>query len=323
MSPGTGSTTATRRSAPTLHWGTRRNAAADPLFGIYSLGVATGRDSWAYNFSRPELLSSMSRTVDFYNVQSDKFSDWADRGGGSSGDVEQFIDRDPAKISWTTNVKGDLRKGKPAIFDPKHVVPSMYRPFCKQWLYFDRQWNERMYQIPKLFPTPEQGNLVIAVSAASDHDHSSRRSSLTQSRVLPGRRVQRQPVLPALPLRRRRARRLAVCLRRGRRRLPTSERHHRRRPSTGTSPTTVRTSPRRNFLLRLRPPPLPGVPDSLRRRPQENDPPHPDGRRLRRLHRRGAVGLPQSTSATRQPTRGRSTACPKAPQIPLISASPR
>jgi predicted helicase len=41
----------------------------------------------------------------------------------------------------------------------------MYRPFCKQWLYFDRQINERVYQIPRIFPTPEHSNVAIHVSA--------------------------------------------------------------------------------------------------------------------------------------------------------------
>jgi predicted helicase len=145
--------------------GDKQIADADPMFEIYSMGVKTNRDAWAYNFSRPGLLGAMSRTIDFYNDQTDKFGRWADAGGGSSGDVEQFIDRDPAKISWTRELKDDLRKGKPAFFLPERGVPSMYRPYCKQWLYFDRQWNNTIYQIPKLFPTPENQNLVIAVSA--------------------------------------------------------------------------------------------------------------------------------------------------------------
>jgi predicted helicase len=39
----------------------------------------------------------------------------------------------------------------------------MYRPFCQQWLYFDRQFNERVYQIPKIFPNKIE-NISISVS---------------------------------------------------------------------------------------------------------------------------------------------------------------
>jgi predicted helicase len=40
----------------------------------------------------------------------------------------------------------------------------MYRPYCKQWLYFDRQLNERVLLMPRLFPTPQHPNVVIATT---------------------------------------------------------------------------------------------------------------------------------------------------------------
>jgi predicted helicase len=39
------------------------------FFLTYSLGVATGRDSWAYNFSKDRLSLNMQNTVHFYNKQ--------------------------------------------------------------------------------------------------------------------------------------------------------------------------------------------------------------------------------------------------------------
>ena len=40
----------------------------------------------------------------------------------------------------------------------------MYRPFCKQFLYFNSEWNERVYQMPKIYPTPQSKNLVICTA---------------------------------------------------------------------------------------------------------------------------------------------------------------
>ena len=40
----------------------------------------------------------------------------------------------------------------------------MYRPFFKQFLYFDSLWNHRIAQMPKLFPTKASENLVIMVA---------------------------------------------------------------------------------------------------------------------------------------------------------------
>ena len=148
--------------------GDKKDSKAGALFETYSLGVVTNRDAWAYNFSREHLLSNMSRMVEAYNAQVDGFDGWlrAEKRTRDANAVEDFIDRDPTKISWTHNLKGDLRKGKKAVVHTEPAVPSMYRPYCKQWLYFDRQLNERVLQIPRLFPTPEHGNRVISLNAA-------------------------------------------------------------------------------------------------------------------------------------------------------------
>jgi len=42
----------------------------------------------------------------------------------------------------------------------------MYRPFSKQWLYFDSFFNNCVYQMPRLFPVASAENLVIGVSAS-------------------------------------------------------------------------------------------------------------------------------------------------------------
>ena len=44
------------------------------------------------------------------------------------------------------------------------IRDSIYRPFFKQRLYFDKPFIERIGLSPKLFPTPEHENLVICIS---------------------------------------------------------------------------------------------------------------------------------------------------------------
>jgi predicted helicase len=79
-------------------------------------------------------------------------------------DVNAFIDTDPHKISWSHNLKQDLSRGKQHPYVESCIVPAVYRPFCKQWLYFSRSFNERVYQIPKLFPDSSVENRVISVT---------------------------------------------------------------------------------------------------------------------------------------------------------------
>ncbi len=132
-----------------------------PIFARYSQGVLTARDAWAYNFSRRDLAGNMRAMIEFYNSQVGAYQKAAKTKIVS---VENFIDNDPKKISWTFNLKGDLAKGRAHNYESQDSVPSMYRPFCKQWLYFNRRFNERVYLMPSLFPDPEHGNLVISLS---------------------------------------------------------------------------------------------------------------------------------------------------------------
>jgi len=138
----------------------------DAIFDTYSNGVKTNRDAWAYNFSRDALLANMASTIDAYNSERERFRDHVQlrRQSSTPAAVDAFVDPDPTKISWTVNLKAELRRDKPSVIEANRAVPSIYRPFCKQWLYFDRQWNERVYLQPSLFPTPDHPNRVIAVS---------------------------------------------------------------------------------------------------------------------------------------------------------------
>ena len=62
------------------------------------------------------------------------------------------------------NLKADLDRGKLLAFDEGRIVPSIYRPFTRQWLYFSRRLNERVYQMPQIFPHADAENRLICVT---------------------------------------------------------------------------------------------------------------------------------------------------------------
>src|SRR5690606_19568223 len=70
----------------------------------------------------------------------------------------------PQKISWTVNLKQDLVRNTKFELEKSSLTPSLYRPFTKQWLYYNRKFNERVYQLPRIFPTVAENNLVICVA---------------------------------------------------------------------------------------------------------------------------------------------------------------
>lgn len=135
------------------------------VFGIYSQGLLSARDAWAYNISRNALESNMGRMIDAFNADRARYTKLcAGKAKDQWPDLEMVIDTDPKRISWTHNLKEDVRRGKEYAFEVKSLTPSMYRPFGKRWLYFNRRFNERVYQMPKLFPTPKHRNVVISAA---------------------------------------------------------------------------------------------------------------------------------------------------------------
>lgn len=130
------------------------------IFDLYSRGIATSRDAWCYNFSRDQLIANMGRMIDFYNEQVETYQ----KLKGNKPAVEKFIDNDPKKISWSRGLKSDLEKGRQYEFDTSSVVRGMYRPYCKQWVYFNKYFNDMIYQMHKIFPEKSLDNLVICVT---------------------------------------------------------------------------------------------------------------------------------------------------------------
>lgn len=137
------------------------------LFDNFSQGVLTARDAWAYNASQIKLTTNMTGMISFYNAEVARFNAAHPSldSKARQAKVDGFVDTDPARISWTRALKQDLGKNRSYVFQASCLMPSLYRPFTKQWLYFDRRFNEMVYQIPRLFPTMECQNLVILVKA--------------------------------------------------------------------------------------------------------------------------------------------------------------
>ena len=111
---------------------------------LYSLGLNSNRDSWAYNFSRIQLLDQMSETISFYNSL-----------------LGKKVIYDETKIKWSSSLLPKHGKGVKATFVEGCVRSSSYRPFCKQHLYYDELFNHRQGQFPRIFPTATHKNRVI------------------------------------------------------------------------------------------------------------------------------------------------------------------
>ena len=120
------------------------------LFRLYSNGVTTSRDVWVYNSSKNELVKNMSSMIDYCNKQESK---------------NPIMD--PKQVKWSPSLTDRLKRSKPK-FDKNKIRISLYRPFFKQYLYFDEIFNERQARISKIFPKENYENFIIIVPKSHD-----------------------------------------------------------------------------------------------------------------------------------------------------------
>ena len=146
--------------------GDKANVAA-AIFENFSMGAKTNRDAWAYNASRGKVTANMKAAIEFYNSEVRRYQAKKAKGAVPA-DSRDFVDLDPAKMSWDHAQFEGIPRGRTGTFDKAAVRTSLYRPFQKSWLYFDRFFNNRVYQHPKLFPTTGSENLAIQVKAQWD-----------------------------------------------------------------------------------------------------------------------------------------------------------
>jgi predicted helicase len=145
--------------------GNKNDKSTLTLFENYSNGVKTQRDAWAYNSSKARLETNISNMINFYNSEVNRFNSVHPKLDTKSRQerVDGFINTDPLRISWTRALKQDLGKNRTYTCDPGCIVQSLYRPFTRQWLYFNRRFNEMVYQMHRIFPDGRQENMGICV----------------------------------------------------------------------------------------------------------------------------------------------------------------
>ncbi|GAA8920257.1 hypothetical protein HpEKA48_10680 [Helicobacter pylori] len=156
----------------------------DSIFDINSLGVTSGRDPWVYNFSPNALMQSVQKCIDTYNADLKRFNErfreaFKQRTQGvKSGDLYKQLNNneittDKTKIAWTDGLKNKLIKNKNLQESHKDRIRlALYRPFNKQWLYWDKNWINRQGEFSKIFPNKDAQNVVINTGVRNGKDFS-------------------------------------------------------------------------------------------------------------------------------------------------------
>ena len=120
---------------------------ANVIFMKYSNGLQSQRDEWVYNTSKDNLHKNMKRCISYCNTQ----------------DPDNFI-IDTTQASWTKELSMNIKKLPASLkLNQKKVKQALYRPFFKQYIYFDPIFVQVCGSIPSFFHTANSNNLVIIV----------------------------------------------------------------------------------------------------------------------------------------------------------------
>lgn len=121
------------------------------IFNTYSNGMVTSRDAWVYNFSKRKLYENVSNMIDYYNTERNR-----------TNEIDK-INNDLLKISWSVNLKNDLKNNVSHSANETNIIACNYRPFAKSNIYFDRKFIERPGFNDKFFAS-SISNLAIGIS---------------------------------------------------------------------------------------------------------------------------------------------------------------
>ena len=86
---------------------------------------------------------------------------------------DREITTDKTKIAWTRSLKkGFIKNENLPESSMERIRLALYRPFNKQWLYWDKNLNEEQHQLPKIFPDKSARNVVINSGVGNGKDFS-------------------------------------------------------------------------------------------------------------------------------------------------------
>lgn len=123
------------------------------VFNLFSLGIATNRDEWVYDFDDKNLEVKAKFFCDFFEEEKIRYNE-------SSKDINitNFVNR---QIKWTSELEKHLAGNSELKLNIELIREAIYRPYVKKKVYYDKIIIHRQYQIPKIFPDLDSCNQVI------------------------------------------------------------------------------------------------------------------------------------------------------------------
>ncbi len=118
----------------------------EAVFQLFSRGVETGRDEWVFDLSESYLEIKVRYLIDTYQKRFEK---------------KERLELD---IKWDRELENDFSRGLQKKFEVERIRISVYRPFSKEFIYFDENFNRMPGLASKIFYSQNSENQLIAVT---------------------------------------------------------------------------------------------------------------------------------------------------------------
>ena len=144
--------------------------ADNAIFKLYSLGLATGRDPYVYNFSHYACTENARLMTEDYFAALSEFEamfkatpELLSNKNALKSVVEEITQQHNSNIKWNRELKNNLQRKKKTQFNEDYIRKAAYRPFIATNCYADYTFSQMKYQVDRIFPNALSENRVICI----------------------------------------------------------------------------------------------------------------------------------------------------------------
>ena len=130
----------------------------EAIFRLYSLGLATGRDPFIYNFSRNTCAQNGQRMAKDYLAALNDLDQYPEFTADAAAR------RHSSNLKWNRELEKNLQRRRETKYDEGYIRKAAYRPFVASNCYSDYTFIQMKYQMDRMFPDSTSENRVICVS---------------------------------------------------------------------------------------------------------------------------------------------------------------
>ena len=129
----------------------------DAIFGLYSMGQATGRDVYIYNFSKNACAENAKCMTQEYLNALQEYKD------NPELTVNEAAREHSTNIKWNDELKNKIQRKIHVKYEVSHIRDVAYRPFIATNCYADYTFIQRRYQMVHIFPDNSSENRIICI----------------------------------------------------------------------------------------------------------------------------------------------------------------